>query len=35
MAPRTRARLVEDFADEVVRLERLLDRDLSAWRSPP
>lgn len=30
--PAVRARLVDRFAGEIDRLERLLDRDLSAWR---
>lgn len=33
MAPQTRARLVQIFADDVRRLETLIGRDLSHWRS--
>jgi hypothetical protein len=33
VAPPTRARLLPRFAEEVRRLESLLDRDLTAWRS--
>jgi hypothetical protein len=32
--PRLRSRLVEVFDDDVRKLERVLDRDLSHWRSP-
>jgi hypothetical protein len=32
MRPETRATLLETFNGEVDALERLLDRDLSAWR---
>lgn len=31
MTPQTRARLVDIFRDDVLTLQRLLDRDLSAW----
>lgn len=33
LAPEVRARLLPRFAEEIERLEALLDRDLSAWRS--
>jgi len=32
--PRERALLAEYYRDDVTRLARLLDRDLSAWLDP-
>jgi len=31
MAPNTRAQLVAEYTDEIAELERLIERDLSAW----
>lgn len=33
--PRLRRRLFEEYAEDTRRLERMLDRDLSAWQSDP
>ena len=33
LEPETRLRLLEEFGDEVDRLERMLGRDLTAWRT--
>ena len=33
LSPHLRRRLFEEYADDTRRLEKLLDRDLSAWRS--